>query len=351
MSGVPAARADIASLKSYSAGAQIDDTIRLNANEAPVSAGGTGLNRYPEIHPLILRNGLASLFDIPADNLLVTRGTSEAIDILIRAWCRAYCDTVITTPPTFDMYRLYADIQGVEITEVPLCASDFSFDVPAILSASRSKPKLIFLCSPNNPTGSLISEIDLTKIVKATTGQSIVVLDESYVEFADRASLSRRVLEHQNLVVLRTLSKAHGLAGARCGAVIACGPIIDMMAKVLPPYSFPTPAIDAVLKVLSSERLKESAATVANIIAERTRVSDLLGEFDCTNMCWPSQANFILVRFNNLQEILKHLLQRKILVRDIGKNLGLKNCARITIGSKEENDSLLNALDDFMGRD
>lgn len=350
MNDLPPPRSDILNLKSYIAGAQINDTIRLNANEAPAAAGGTGLNRYPEIHPLALRNRLASLFDVPAENLLVTRGTSEAIDILIRTWCKAYRDTIVTTPPTFDMYRLYANIQGIEIVEAPLLGDNFSFDVSTILSACGSGSKLVFLCSPNNPTGSQISQSDLAEIIEATKGRSIIVLDEAYIEFSERGSLAKLALQHNNLVVLRTLSKAHGLAGARCGAAIGSEAVINILSKVLPPYSFPTPAIQTVLDILSDKHLQESAAIVASVVSERTRVSARLEKLDCTTFCWPSEANFILVHFSNLKMILSHLAERKILIREFSDKPELKHCARITIGLKEQNDALIRALEDFVER-
>jgi len=349
MTSVPTAREDILALRSYVAGEQIEDTIRLNANEAPqshwIDGGQAALNRYPEVHPQTLRDRMASLFDMPAANILVTRGSSEAIDVLIRAWCRAYADSIITTPPTFDMYRVYADIQGVEMIEVPIRAdNDFRLDTDGVLDRCTSSTKLIFICSPNNPTGTLVPEEDILKIVRGRRNKSVVVVDEAYIEFSDRNSMARKVLDYNNLVILRTLSKAHALAGARCGAAIACEEIVDVMSKVLPPYSFPTPVIDAVMSALSGDGLNQSMEAVAGIVTERDRVFEALKSVTCVAEAWPSQSNFLLVRFHDLTSAQAQLLNDGILIRNFTNVSGLENCARITIGTPAENDALLKSL-------
>ena len=347
MTGAPAARGDILALASYQPGAQIDDTVRLNANEVPLARDGTTLNRYPQIHPVELRDRMADLFGAPADNLLVTRGSSEAIDVLIRAWCRAYQDSLVTTPPTFEMYRVYADIQGAALINVSLDPVDFSVDADAVIAACEENTRLVFLCSPNNPTGNIIPQEDVLKITRARAGHSLVVVDEAYVEFSDQESLASRITEYENLVVLRTLSKAHGLAGARCGAAIAAENVIDVMSRVLPPYSFPTPVIDSVMSVLTGSNIEESAASVSALIDERDRIFASLDELDCVASAWPSQSNFILARFKNLPAILEFLRDRRILIRDASGWPELDGCARITIGTQTENDALLNALKEF----
>lgn len=345
MNGIPAARDDILALRSYRAGAQVDNTIRLNANEAPSAHSGAALNRYPEVRPATLQTRLAELFRVPAQNLLVTRGSSEAIDILVRAWCRAYASSVITTPPTFDMYRVYADIQGVGMIDVPLSTDDFSVDTDAVIASCTAETRLVFLCSPNNPTGTLVPECDILRIADELDGRAVVVVDEAYIEFSDRESIATSAIERGNIVVLRTLSKAHALAGARCGAAIAAEPLIDVMSKVLPPYSFPTPVVETVIDALSGKRLRQSAAAVAAIVDERTRVRAALDSLACVSNTWPSHANFILARFADLRQTLACLLARGILIRDFGDAAALRNCARITIGSAAENEALLSALE------
>ncbi len=348
MTTAPAARTDIIDLRSYIAGEQIENTIRLNANEAPVSRDLPALNRYPEVHPETLRRRMSEIFGVAKKNLLVTRGSSESIDVLTRAWCRAYTDSLITTPPTFEMYRVYADIQGVAMIDVPLDdADDFSLDVETVIASCTPATRLIFVCSPNNPTGTLVPEEDILAIARSRSGKSLVVVDEAYIEFADRDSMAKRVTEYGNLVVLRTLSKAHALAGARCGATIASETVIDVIGKVLPPYSFPSPVIDSVTAALTRDRIGESAASVAAIVGERVRVFDELQNLPCVTKAWRSQSNFILTRFSDLIAVNDHLLTRKILIRDFSAQHGLENCARITIGTPAENDALLRALTDF----
>ena len=349
------ARKDILALKPYTAGAQVDRTIRLNANEAPVCPwddnASDGLNRYPEARPERLRARLARLLDLPAEHLLVTRGSSEAIDALIRAFCTAYSDSVITTPPTFEMYRVYADIQGVELIDVPLDRdSGFALDSRKIIANARDDTKLIFLCAPNNPTGSMIAAGDVADIAAERRNRSIVVLDEAYIEFAERDSLAPLVAELDNLVVLRTLSKAQALAGARCGVAIACPELIEVISRVLPPYTFPTPVVRCVTDALQDERLAESAAVVRNIIDERKRVQSELAKFPAVRCVWPSSANFLLVEFGDLPAVKQFLEEDHILIRDFSSYPDLENCARITIGTADENDALLRALTSFGDR-
>ena len=343
------AREDILSLRGYKAGDQEADSIRLNANESPYShwlkKDVPALNRYPEVHPVSLQARIAEVLGVSRDNLLVTRGSSEAIDVLVRAYCRAYRDSVLTTPPTFEMYRFYADVQGVDRIDVPLPPeSDFAFDATAVLAACRPETKLIFICSPNNPTGSVVSHDDILRIVEERRNKSIVVVDEAYVEFADQASLANQVQQYENLVVLRTLSKAQALAGARCGVAIAHDATINVMCRVLPPYSFPTPVVQCVLDALTSEQIDASHAFIGNIISERQRLFARLSTMNCVTRVWPSHANFLLVQFANAKQTEQFLHKRKILIRDFSDLPELDNCARITVGSHEENDALLAAL-------
>ena len=347
MNDIPAARDDIAALRSYRAGAQVSDTIRLNANEAPSISSHATLNRYPEVRPVVLQERLAALFGVPAGNLLVTRGSSEAIDVLIRAWCRAYASSVLTTPPTFDMYRVYAEIQGVDLRHAPLSRDDFSTDVDAVIAGCTADTRLVFLCSPNNPTGTLVPESDILHVADALDGRAVVVVDEAYIEFAERDSMASRAIERGNMVVLRTLSKAHALAGARCGAAIASEPLIDVMSKVLPPYSFPTPVVQTVIEALGDDRLRDSTMAVEQIIDERARLRAALGGLGCVQRTWPSQANFVLTRFDDLPAVMTYLLERGILIRDFGDTEGLRHCARITVGTGDENDALIEALEAF----
>ncbi len=287
---------------------------------------------------------MSALLEVPKANLLVTRGSSEAIDVLIRAWCRAYRDDIITTPPTFEMYRVYADIQGIEIKTVPLVGERFDIDKKGILAAATDQTKLIFLCSPNNPTGSTVDESDVLEIADERAGRSIVVVDEAYIEFSGRESMAKHIRQHDNLVVLRTLSKAHALAGARCGAAIAAEPVIDVMTKVLPPYSFSTPATDTIVDAMSPGRLASAAENVRRIVIERDRLAVELEQLACVTRVFPSHANFLLVEMQDAASVVEYLAAERLLVRYFGANDGLGNCVRITIGTQDENELLLDAL-------
>ncbi len=346
------ARKSVQSLRTLMTGAQDQSSIRLNANEAPDSHrspdDSLGLNRYPEIRPSGLRAKLAELYDVSSDNLLVTRGSSEGIDILIRAFCRPGQDSLITLPPTFELYGYFGQIQDAETISVPLSpAADFALNANAVLDACTDETKLIFICSPNNPTGNIATYRDIANIATAREGQSIVVVDEAYIEFSQQNSLAANIDAHENLVVLRTLSKAYALAGARCGAVIADETVIDILAKVLPPFSFSTPAVTYVLQALGEVGLAAAEAGIARIVAERERLLHALDNIRCVERIWPSHGNFILFQLADQPAVLAHLKSRGILVLGYGDQPGLKNCARITIGSPSENDAFLATLKDF----
>lgn len=348
MSLVPA-REEVAFLAGYRAGAQVNGSVRLNANETPATDPGGTLNRYPEVRPAAVRAKMSALLQVPETNLLVTRGSSEAIDVLIRAWCRAYRDDIITTPPTFEMYRVYADIQGIEVRTIPLVGEQFGVDKKGILAAATEHTKLIFLCSPNNPTGSMVDESDVFEIADKRAGRSIVIVDEAYIEFSGRESMAKHLHRYDNLVVLRTLSKAHALAGARCGAAIAAEPVIDIMTKVLPPYSFSTPATEAIVDAMSPERLASAAENVRRIVGERDRLAVALEKLDCVTRVCPSHANFLLVEMQDAAGVVDYLASERLLVRYFGAIDGLGNCVRITIGTREENELLLDSIGRFAG--
>jgi histidinol-phosphate aminotransferase len=349
MSGWQLAREEIIAIKAYRAAEQVRGAIRLNANEAPkpIIAGsdGSGLNRYPNVHPVQLQSRMSAVFGVPSNGILVTRGSSEAIDAIVRTFCRAYEDNVLIMPPTFEMYRFYADVQGVSCTTIGLAAEDdFAVDVEAVLAACDDRTKLIFVCTPNNPTGRLVPAADIAKLAIARRNKSIIVVDEAYIEFSEEKSMTAATAQHDNLVVLRTLSKAHALAGARCGAAIACSQLIDVIYRVLPPYSFPTPVIDSVTASLGAAEIDKAETALGEIVHERDRLFMTLGTLAIVDKVWPSQANFLLVRFRDLARVQACLQRHKILVRDVSSESGLQNCARITAGSRAENNALLGAL-------
>ncbi len=341
------ARPEIRRLAPYQAATQVEDSVRLNANEAPWSSGADHfrrpLNRYPEIRPQRLRRALASRFGCTAEQLLVTRGSSEAIDLLIRAFCRPGIDNVVTTAPSFSMYAHYAVIQGARLHEVATSrASDFAVDADALLRACDGTTRLVFLCSPNNPTGTSVPSETIAALLSALDGRSLVVVDEAYVEFSGRASATSLLERHDNLVVLRTLSKALAFAGTRCGAAIACERVIDMLDAIQAPYALATPVVECVEDALQNEWLREAEQQVARIISERARMVDALQSLDIVEHIWPSDANFLLVRVADARALLEHTGADRVLVRHFDGELA--DCVRISIGTNDENDALLASL-------
>ena len=341
------ARPGIRALHAYEAAEQVDDTIRLNANESPRSNSignfRRPLNRYPEVRPQKLRQALATRFGCEPDQLLVTRGSSEAIDLIIRAFCEADRDAVLVTSPSFSMYRHYADVQGARLIEVKTLAErDFAIDVEDILDACNEMTRLIFVCSPNNPTGTTVPRQDLEVLLQERGPRSAVVVDEAYVEFGDKPSVTELLDRYDNLLVLRTLSKALGFAGARCGGVAGPPDVIRILSAIQAPYALATPVVECVEDALQSDQLEAADATVDEIVKERQRLADALMAFPFVIKVWPSDANFLLVRFDDARAIMRRCADDGVLLRHFGGDL--EDCIRISIGTPEENDTLLATL-------
>ena len=352
MSVIKLARPELRDLPPYQAAVQVDDTIRLNANEAAWTTSNDQfrrpLNRYPELRPARLQSTLAERFGCAAENLLVTRGSSEAIDLLFRVFCRAGVDNVVTTAPSFSMYAHYARIQGAVLREVRTHpASDFVVSAESVLDACDAQTRLVFLCTPNNPTGTTIAPDVIETILEARREHSIVVVDEAYIEFSRQRSAVDLLNRFDNLVVLRTLSKALAFAGARCGAVLGATETVRLLNAVQAPYALATPVIECVEDALQEEWLVEAEAQVAAVIAERKRISTALQELPCISRVWPSDANFILVQANPIEEVLQQTQHDRILLRYFGG--ALADCVRITIGSESENTRMLESLKRLAG--
>lgn len=342
------ARADIVALRPYEHAAWEPGLERLHANELPwrpIDDGSrAGLNRYPEPQPRGLIEGLAALYGVTPAAVLAGRGSDEAIDLLVRAFCRAGQDAVLVCPPTFGMYSVCARIQGAEVVPVQLLAGGgYALDEAAVLDRCNSSVKLVFLCSPNNPTGNLLDEAAIGRIARRLAGRALVVIDEAYVEFAGRPSLARLVAELPNLAILRTLSKAYGLAGARCGALIADPEIIALLRKIIPPYAIPQLTLEAVLERLTPAALAHSLARLDVLLDERARLLSALPQLTRITRVWPTAANFILVELEDAGAALARGREARLLVRDARGYPGLGRALRITVGSPEQNDRLLEA--------
>lgn len=259
----------------------------------------------------------------------------------MRAFCRPGQDAVIVCPPTFGFYAVAAQIQGADVIEVPL-GPGFSLDAEGIAEAAAAQTvKLIFLCSPNNPTGNDLDRDGILRLAQRLP-QSVVVVDEAYIEFSDAESLAGSIAAAPNLVVLRTLSKAFGLAGIRCGALLAGPPVIDLLRRVMAPYPVPSPVAEAALEGLSASGLARLAHDIAALRRARDELATVLGALPGVGEVLPSSANFLLVRFEKPDQIRNQLEARGILVRDFSDKL--EGALRITVGSDPENEILLQAL-------
>lgn len=344
-------RPDIRGMRAYEAAEQVDNTIRLNANESPrESAVGNfrrPLNRYPEVRPQKLQQALAKRFGCAVDELLVTRGSSEAIDLVIRTFCQAGKDSVLVTSPSFSMYRHYAKVQGAGLIEVrSRPEDDFAIDVDAILDACDDTTRLIFVCSPNNPTGTSLPAAELERLLRERGDASAVVVDEAYIEFGDKPSAARLLGRFDNVLVLRTLSKALGFAGARCGAVAGPADVIRVLSAVQAPYALATPVVECVEDALQDEQLELAERAVEETVLERERLREALTGYDFITKIWPSDANFLLIRVVDAPRIMRHCAARRVLLRHFGGDLD--DCIRISVGSPDENDQLLQALDSLV---
>jgi histidinol-phosphate aminotransferase len=342
------ARPDIVSLKAYDHAAWDPGLTRLHANELPwrsaCDASVAGLNRYPQPQPPALLAGLARLYGVPADSVLAARGSDDAIDLLVRTFCRAGKDAVLACPPTFGMYAVSAGIQGARLVSVPLNATDgFALDAAAVLESCTSDVRIVFLCSPNNPTGNLLNRADIAAVVRALAGRALVVLDEAYVEFSDAGSCAQLVSELPQLVVLRTLSKAHGLAGARCGTLIADPEVITLLRKVIPPYAISQLTLEAALQALEPAERAAARERIARVRDERARLLTALAGLRGIKRVWPSAANFILAQFADAGAGLARARAAGLLVRDARGYPGLGDALRISVGSRADNDRLLEA--------
>lgn len=343
------ARPELRRLRPYTAGAWEPDCIRLNANESPwrlpADKSERGLNIYPPPRPFALRSALARHYGVGEEELLVTRGSSEAIDVLIRGFCRAGVDGILTCPPTFDMYRLYAGVQGAEVLAAPLGESDdFELDVERVLAAAGPHTKIVFLCSPNNPTGNAFPKGSVEAVSDAFAGRAIVVIDEAYHEFADSENHLRLLKSFEHVVLLRTLSKCVALAGARCGTLLGSPELVEFLGGVLPPYTFPTPSIELVLAALAQDSLHVSGERITLIKRERERLAAALDDLPGVVRVYPSEANFLLVRTRDAQAFGETARQANILVRLFPSEPALANCVRITVGRPRDNDRLLRAI-------
>ncbi len=341
------ARPEVQAFKPYlSARAEATvQAVMLNANESPwPPPGDGGLNRYPDPQPAALRNRLAAIYGVATNQVWVGRGSDEAIDLLLRAFCRPGRDAVVLCPPTFGMYAVAARLQGAAIHEVPLVGARFELDADAVLAACDATVKLVFVCTPNNPTGTVVPLETITRLATALHGRALVIVDEAYIEFSGLPSASTVLDGHENLGVLRTLSKAWSLAGARVGSLLAGREIVDLLRTIMAPYPLSQPSVDAALAALDRDGEALMHRHVATLVGERGRVFAALVTLPGVRKVLDSRANFLAVRLDDADGVYRALAAKGIVVRNITRYPGLADALRISIGTPTENDRLLAAL-------
>ena len=329
---------------------QASGSVWLNANESPLPSladTGQALNRYPQPQPEALRAKMAELYGVRPEQLLVTRGSDEGIDLLVRAFCRAGLDGVLIAPPCFGMYAVAARIQNAVLVEEPLRERDgeWRLDLSALLKiVTRRDVRVVFLCSPANPTGQALSLEQIRCVAQALEGRAVLVIDEAYVEFSAIGSAAELLAEFSHLAVLRTLSKAHALAGARIGAVLAAAELIGMLGNLSAPYPISAPSAALALAALSDASLELSRQRVLTTIREREWLASALVKMAGVKRVYASQGNFLLARFDDRSNAYQRLLAGGVVVRDVSAMPGLGDALRISIGTAEETRTLLQAL-------
>ncbi|MDQ3160039.1 MAG: histidinol-phosphate transaminase, partial [Pseudomonadota bacterium] len=324
--------------------------VWLNANESPWANSGTpgsDLRRYPSPQPERLRKALAGLYQVSPEKLLAGRGSDEAIDLLLRAFCMPGQDRIVIAPPVFGMYAVCARLHGTVVIEVPLVdgAAGLNADLDAMVDAVvENDARLLFLCSPGNPSGEALTLDAIAGVAGRLRNRAIVVVDEAYAEFSEQLSATTLLETHDNIAVLRTLSKAHSLAAARIGCVIGSIEMIDMLRRCQAPYPIPQPCADVACEALSGSALEATRERVGEICAERTLVANAMRGLPGVRHVYASQANFVLVRFDDAEAIFQRLLQAGIVVRDMRSQPQLADALRITIGSPEQNLRVIETL-------
>lgn len=336
-------RENIAELKPYSSARDEysgEAMVFLDANENPFNQP---YNRYPDPLQRQLKEEIAKIKKVSPENIFLGNGSDEPIDLLYRAFCEPGIDNIVSISPTYGMYQVAADINNIEVKKIPL---NESFDIVAddLLKAANQNTKLIFLCSPNNPTGNCLNPGEIKKTIENFKG--IVVIDEAYIDFAQSKSLLHELENYQNLVVLQTFSKAWGMAGIRLGMAFASSEIINILNKIKYPYNLSILTQKKALELI--EKAGDVQKWVKLLVAERKRMAELLKDFSFVSKVFPSDANFLLVKMHDPNIIYNYLVERGIIVRNRSKIHLCNGSLRITIGSPNENEILLRALKNFI---
>ncbi|NOR19314.1 MAG: histidinol-phosphate transaminase [Xanthomonadales bacterium] len=352
------ARAEIVAMKPYisARNSAAADGILLNANEAPFPHVDDSqwqrlaLNRYPSPQPAQLKTRMAELYGVSEANILVTRGSDEGIDLLTRVFCRPGQDAIVECTPCFGMYRIAATIQAAKVIDVPRLAGEgFRIDFAELenVISIEAGVKLVFLPTPNNPTGDLICRLELERVLNACENKALLVLDEAYIEFCEADSACELISQWPQLVVLRTLSKAWAAAGIRCGTVIADAAVIGLLQRVIAPYPLAATVIDAALQATSGEAINRQRDFIASVKNGRSDLQGFLSGCAWVDAFWESEANFILLRVSNAGELVEWCASNGIRIRDFSSQPLLGGCVRLTIGSQAELCALKTTLQAF----
>jgi histidinol-phosphate aminotransferase len=342
------ARANVRALTPYQSARRLggNGDVWLNANEFPLPVpfelSQQTLNRYPECQPKLVIERYAAYAGLQPEQVLASRGADEGIELLMRAFCEPGKDAILFCPPTYGMYSVSAETIGIEYRTAP-ALDGWQLNLPAIAD-QLDGVKLVYLCSPNNPTGNLINPDDIRQLLEMTAGKALLVADEAYIEFCPQATLAGWLKDYPHLVILRTLSKAFALAGLRCGFTLANPPVIDLLMKVIAPYPLATPVADVSSQALSEQGVALMREHVAQLNANREWLLSQLAELSCVEQVFPSETNYVLARFTDSPKVFKTLWDQGIILRDQNKNPGLSGCLRISIGTREECERAIAAL-------
>jgi len=320
--------------------------VWLNANELefPLHFAGhqQNYNRYPDFLPHDVASAYQKYCGIETP-VLAVRGADEAIDLLIRSFCQPGKDKIVVCPPTYAMYEFCADALAMETIKVPLIGEEFSLDCQGVIKAAK-QANLIFLCSPNNPTGNLIPQSDIIEVLEGTREDALVIVDEAYIEFEIEQNAAGLISQYPNLVIIRTLSKAFGLAAVRCGFIIADQSVMEYVAKLIPPYPMPDSSATVVLAALSEEGLQQVNENTQQLISTREWFISELKNLTCVSHVYPSATNFVLVRTHSGEDLFAYLLKHGIVTRNQNHDPALRNCVRITIGSQASMEEVIDVL-------
>lgn len=317
-----------------------DISVWLDANESPYN---NGVNRYPDPHQKALKGEIAQLKGVTPEQVFVGNGSDEAIDLCFRIFCEPGVDNVVAIAPTYGMYAVAAAINNVAVREVPLEAETYALNVPAMLAAADAHTRLMWVCSPNNPTGNAFSLQQLEALANNFSG--VLVVDEAYIDFSSQPSMLTVLSKHPNVVVLQTLSKAWGMAGLRLGLAFASPMIADIFARVKYPYNVNAPTQAEVAKRLHAE---PHDAHVAEVCSQRQWLATELAKMPCVLKVYHSDANFLLVKVTDADAIYDHLVANGIIVRNRNRVKGCEGCLRITVGTPTENMNVIDALKQYV---